>query len=98
VLALPRWIYPLPPEVDLLIGPDERCDLAPPDARLIADAVAKLTTARLEPAVAGAEPGERRMRLLIDHAWMHEYGEALPVYRPPGAGLPLKPTHLVRMP
>lgn len=98
VLALSRWIYPLPPEVDLLIGPDERCDLAPPDARLIADAVAKLTTAPVEPGGADAEPGERRMRLLIDHAWMHEYGEALPVYRPPGAGIPLKPTQLVRMP
>jgi nitrate reductase alpha subunit len=36
------------------------------------------------------------MRLLVDHAWMHEYGEALPTYRPPGLGLPVKPTQLVR--
>jgi nitrate reductase alpha subunit len=36
------------------------------------------------------------MRLLIDHAWMREYGEALPTYRPPGPGFPVKPTQLVR--
>ncbi|MEU4577184.1 molybdopterin-dependent oxidoreductase [Nonomuraea sp. ATR24] len=107
VLCLPRWIYPLPPEVDLLIGPDDRCDLAPPDPGLVADAVAKLSAGHAgHPGHAGhaghagrpdvPEPGGRRMRLLIDHAWMHEYGEALPVYRPPGAGLPIKPTHLVR--
>jgi hypothetical protein len=27
---------------------------------------------------------------------MHEYGEALPTYRPPGLGIPIKPTQLVR--
>jgi len=98
VLALPRWIYPLPPEVDLLIGPDDRCDLAAPEANLVADAVAELSAAHADPVRAGVDPGERRLRLLIDHAWMHEYGEALPVYRPPGHGIPLKPTQLVRLP
>ncbi|TMR92013.1 molybdopterin-dependent oxidoreductase [Nonomuraea basaltis] len=96
VLALPRPIYPLPPGVDLLIGPDDHCDLSQPDAELVADAVAKLAGR-----TAVAEPGGRaeggRMRLLVDHAWMHEYGEALPTYRPPGLGVPLKPTQLVRV-
>ncbi|PZG12344.1 molybdopterin-dependent oxidoreductase [Nonomuraea aridisoli] len=95
VLALPRPIYPLPPEVDLLIGPDEHCDLSPPDPELVAGAVT-----RLSGPAAPAEPGgtreSGRMRLLVDHAWMHEYGEALPTYRPPGQGIPLKPTQLVR--
>ncbi|MEV4174896.1 molybdopterin-dependent oxidoreductase [Nonomuraea sp. NPDC049709] len=95
VLALPRPIYPLPPDVDLLIGPDEHCDLSPPDPDLVADAVT-----RLAGGTGPAEPdGARqagRMRLLVDHAWMHEYGEALPTYRPPGLGLPVKPTQLVR--
>ncbi|MEV0596632.1 molybdopterin-dependent oxidoreductase [Nonomuraea cavernae] len=102
VLAIPRPIYPMPPEVELLIGPDDLCDLAPPDARLVADAVAKLAVDHVEPApVEAAGPAaealsvERRMRLLVDHAWMHEYGEALPTYRPPGPGLPVKPTQLV---
>ncbi|WP_162795664.1 molybdopterin-dependent oxidoreductase [Nonomuraea lactucae] len=97
VLAIPRPIYPLPPDVELLIGPDDRCDLAPPDAHLVADAVAKLALDRVEPAPAEAEApsaGER-MRLLLDHPWMHEYGEALPTYRPPGPGLPVKPTQLI---
>jgi nitrate reductase alpha subunit len=95
VLAIPRPIYPLPPEVELLIGPDDRCDLAPPDAGMVADAVAKLS---LSTSCAFTEPApvSARMRLLVDHAWMHEYGEALPTYRPPGAGLPVKPTQLVR--
>ncbi|MFD2354893.1 hypothetical protein ACFSTC_45000 [Nonomuraea ferruginea] len=44
------------------------------------------------------EPGEPGMRTVVDHAWMYEYGEALPVYRPPGVGVPLKPTQLVRLP
>ena len=98
VLAIPRPIYPLPPEVELLIGPDDRCDLAPPDAHLVADAVAKLTVDHVEPAAPGpaAIAAGGRMRLLVDHAWMHEYGEALPTYRPPGLGLPVKPTQLVR--
>lgn len=94
VLALPRWIYPLPPQVDLLIGPDDRCDLAAPDVRLVTETVAKLSAADVEPVPASA-PGPGRMRLLVDHPWMHECGEALPVYRPPVAGVPLKPTHLV---
>jgi hypothetical protein len=95
VLAIPRPIYPLPPEVDLLIGPDEQCDLAPPDPGLVAEAVARLAggAARVDPA---DSPGDGRMRLLVDHAWRHEYGEALPTYRPPGMGIPLKPTQLVR--
>ncbi|WP_433511395.1 molybdopterin-dependent oxidoreductase [Nonomuraea sp. CA-143628] len=98
VLAIPRPIYPLPPEVELLIGPDDRCDLAPPDAYLVADAVAKLTVDHMEPAAPdpAAVAAGGRMRLLVDHAWMHEYGEALPTYRPPGQGLPVKPTQLVR--
>jgi nitrate reductase alpha subunit len=98
VLAIPRPIYPLPPEVELLIGPDDRCDLAPPDARLVADAVAKLTVEHMEPAppAPAVAAAGGRMRLLVDHAWMHEYGEALPTYRPPGQGLPVKPTQLVR--
>ncbi|MEV0316770.1 molybdopterin-dependent oxidoreductase [Nonomuraea fuscirosea] len=95
VLALPRPIYPLPPEVDLLIGPDEHCDLSPPEPGLLAEAVARLAGSRA-PAEPGGAREERRMRLLVDHAWMHEYGEALPTYRPPGLGLPLKPTQLVR--
>ncbi len=95
MLALPRPIYPLPPEVDLLIGPDEHCDLSPPEPGLLAEAVARLAGSRA-PAEAGGAREERRMRLLVDHAWMHEYGEALPTYRPPGLGLPLKPTQLVR--
>ncbi|MEV0202900.1 molybdopterin-dependent oxidoreductase [Nonomuraea sp. NPDC050691] len=97
VLALPRPIYPLPPELDLLIGPDDRCDVALPEAGLVADAVAKLAVGRVEPAPARAQdpPVPKPMRLMVDHAWMHEYGEALPTYRPPGPGLPLKPTHLV---
>ncbi|SDM33119.1 molybdopterin-dependent oxidoreductase [Nonomuraea jiangxiensis] len=96
VLALPRPIYPLPPDVDLLIGPDEQCDLSSPDPELLAEAVTRLSgrTAPVEP---GAAPVDGRMRLLVDHAWMHEYGEALPTYRPPGLGLPLKPTQLVRV-
>ncbi|MEU1727773.1 molybdopterin-dependent oxidoreductase [Nonomuraea sp. NPDC050227] len=95
VLAIPRPIYPLPPEVDLLIGPDEQCDLAPPDAGLVAEAVARLAgrTSRADP---DGTPADGRMRLMVDHAWMHEYGEALPTYRPPGLGVPLKPTQLVR--
>ncbi|MCK2221458.1 molybdopterin-dependent oxidoreductase [Actinomadura sp. ATCC 31491] len=95
VLALPRPIYPLPPEVDLLIGPDEHCDLAPPDPALVTAAVARLAgrTAAAEP---GGGAADGRMRLLVDHAWMREYGEALPTYRPPGLGVPLKPTQLVR--
>jgi nitrate reductase alpha subunit len=96
VLALPRPIYPLPPDVDLLIGPDDHCDLSPPDARLVADAVAKLT-GPMPPAGPPAPAGDGRMRLLVDHAWMREYGEALPIYRPPGLGVPLKPTQLVRL-
>ncbi|MEO3875060.1 molybdopterin-dependent oxidoreductase [Nonomuraea sp. B12E4] len=96
VLALPRPIYPLPPDVDLLIGPDENCDLSPPDPELVAAAVARLS-GRTAPAEPGAAPAGGRMRLLVDHAWMHEYGEALPTYRPPGLGLPLKPTQLVRV-
>lgn len=97
VLALPRPIYPLPPDLDLLIGPDEHCDLSPPDTELVAGAVLRLA-GKAGPA-APAEPGGRasgRMRLLVDHAWMREYGEALPTYRPPGLGIPLKPTQLVR--
>ncbi|MFC5831338.1 molybdopterin-dependent oxidoreductase [Nonomuraea insulae] len=95
VLALPRPIYPLPPGVDLLIGPDEHCDLSPPDPDLVAGAVSRLSgeTALAEPYASGVF---ERMRLLVDHAWMHEYGEALPTYRPPGLGIPLKPTQLVR--
>ncbi|MER6942385.1 molybdopterin-dependent oxidoreductase [Nonomuraea sp. NPDC000554] len=103
VLAIPRPIYPLPPQVELLIGPDDGCDLAPPDVRLVADAVARLALDHHleQPYVQQphAEPPpqeEDRMRLLVDHAWMHEYGEALPTYRPPGPGLPVKPTQLVR--
>jgi nitrate reductase alpha subunit len=98
VLAIPRPIYPLPPEVELLIGPDDRCDLDPPDADLVADAVAKLSIDHVEPVTLEREtpPPEGRMRLLIDHAWMREYGEALPTYRPPGPGFPVKPTQLVR--
>lgn len=96
VLAIPRPIYPLPPDVELLIGPDDRCDLAPPDAQLVADAVAKLVVERGAPVPAGVEPpAGGRMRLLLDHPWMHEYGEALPTYRPPGPGLPVKPTQLI---
>ncbi|MFI7134290.1 molybdopterin-dependent oxidoreductase [Nonomuraea sp. NPDC050153] len=94
VLALPRPIYPLPPDVDLLIGPDDHCDLSPPDTALIAEAVARLA-ARAAPMQESGPPGGGRMRLLVDHAWMHEYGEALPTYRPPGLGIPLKPTQLV---
>ncbi|MGW0809798.1 molybdopterin-dependent oxidoreductase [Nonomuraea sp. NPDC002799] len=97
VLALPRPIYPLPPEVDLLIGPDDHCDLSPPDAELVAAAVARLA-GPAAPMVAGGGPDAARMRLMVDHAWMHEYGEALPTYRPPGLGIPLKPTQLVRWP
>lgn len=97
VLALPRWIQPLPPQVDLLIGPDERCDLVAPDARLVSDLVAKLSDGQVECA-AGPDPDVRGMRALVDHPWMYEYGEALPVYRPPGVGVPLKPTQLVRVP
>ncbi|MEU7003163.1 molybdopterin-dependent oxidoreductase [Nonomuraea sp. NPDC046570] len=37
-----------------------------------------------------------RMHLFVDHDWTHEYGEALPTYRPPAAGQPIKPTLLVR--
>jgi nitrate reductase alpha subunit len=48
------------------------------------------------PAEPGGAAAAGRMRLLVDHAWMHEYGEALPTYRPPGLGLPVKPTQLVR--
>ncbi|MEU6719975.1 molybdopterin-dependent oxidoreductase [Nonomuraea sp. NPDC046802] len=95
VLALPRPIYPLPPDVDLLIGPDEHCDMSPPDAELVTRAVARLA-GPAAPVEQGGGTGEARMRLLVDHAWMHEYGEALPIYRPPGLGIPLKPTHLVR--
>ncbi|MFG6194887.1 molybdopterin-dependent oxidoreductase [Nonomuraea sp. JJY05] len=95
VLALPRPIYPLPPDVDLIIGPDDHCDLSPPDAGLVAVAVARLA-GRAAPVQEGGPPGGGRMRLLVDHAWMHEYGEALPTYRPPGLGIPLKPTQLVR--
>ncbi|MFC4114559.1 molybdopterin-dependent oxidoreductase [Nonomuraea zeae] len=95
VLALPRPIYPLPPEVDLLIGPDEHCDLSPPDTELLAQAVSRLA-GPAAPVEAGGGPGDERMRLLVDHAWMHEYGEALPTYRPPGLGIPIKPTQLVR--
>ncbi|SEM14199.1 molybdopterin-dependent oxidoreductase [Nonomuraea pusilla] len=95
VLAVPRPIYPLPPDVDLLIGPDEQCDVAPPDAALVEGALARLGGGAA-PVEREAAPEQGRMRLLVDHAWMHEYGEALPVYRPPGRGLPLKPTHLVR--
>ncbi|MER6006848.1 molybdopterin-dependent oxidoreductase [Nonomuraea angiospora] len=95
VLALPRPIYPLPPDVDLIIGPDDHCDLSPPDAGLVAEAVARLA-GRAAPVQEGGPPGGGRMRLLVDHAWMHEYGEALPTYRPPGLGIPLKPTQLVR--
>lgn len=98
VLALPRWIYPLPPQVDLLIGPDERCDLAAPDARLVADMVAKLSDGQVEPAAEEPRADGHAMRTVVDHAWMYEYGEALPVYRPPGVGVPLKPTQLVRVP
>ncbi|NUP66470.1 MAG: hypothetical protein HOW71_30345, partial [Nonomuraea sp.] len=63
---------------------------------LVAEAVARLAggAARLDP---GGAPDDGRMRLLLDHAWMHEYGEALPTYRPPGLGVPLKPTQLVRL-
>ncbi|MET8866741.1 molybdopterin-dependent oxidoreductase [Nonomuraea sp. NPDC004580] len=99
VLALPRPIYPLPPDVDLLIGPDEHCDLTPPDPELLAGAVTRLagdTVPRRLPEP-GARPGFGRMRLMVDHAWMHEYGEALPTYRPPGLGIPVKPTQLVRV-
>ncbi|MEV0378807.1 molybdopterin-dependent oxidoreductase [Nonomuraea sp. NPDC050643] len=95
VLALPRPIYPLPPDVDLLIGPDDHCDLSPPDPELVAAAMARLTGG-LTPAAPGGVRAAERMRLLVDHAWMHEYGEALPTYRPPGLGIPLKPTQLVR--
>ncbi|MEU6797875.1 molybdopterin-dependent oxidoreductase [Nonomuraea wenchangensis] len=95
VLALPRPIYPLPPDVDLLIGPDDHCDLAPPGPELVGAAVARLGG---RPSAAGpaGRAADGRMRLLVDHAWMREYGEALPVYRPPGLGVPLKPTQLVR--
>ncbi|WP_219464479.1 molybdopterin-dependent oxidoreductase [Nonomuraea rhizosphaerae] len=99
VLAIPRPIYPLPPSVELLIGPDDGCDLAAPDAGMVADAVAKLSAAAFSPGgrvAVDAVGGASRMRLLVDHVWMHEYGEALPTYRPPGAGLPVKPTYLVR--
>ncbi|MGR6923001.1 molybdopterin-dependent oxidoreductase [[Actinomadura] parvosata] len=95
VLALPRPIYPLPPGVDLLIGPDEHCDLSPPDPELVAETLAKLSGETV-PAEPAGPAGAGRMRLLVDHAWMHEYGEALPTYRPPGLGLPVKPTQLVR--
>ncbi|SEG53132.1 nitrate reductase alpha subunit [Nonomuraea solani] len=95
VLALPRPIYPLPPEVDLLIGPDDHCDLSPPDPDLLTAAVARLAGGTV-PAEPGGVREAGRMRLLVDHAWMHEYGEALPTYRPPGLGLPVKPTQLVR--
>ncbi|MEV4064008.1 molybdopterin-dependent oxidoreductase [Nonomuraea dietziae] len=37
-----------------------------------------------------------RMHTFVDHDWMHEYGEALPTYRPPGTGQPVKPTLMVR--
>ncbi|WP_431900286.1 molybdopterin-dependent oxidoreductase [Nonomuraea sp. bgisy101] len=37
-----------------------------------------------------------RMHTLVDHDWMHEYGEALPTYRPPGTGQHVKPTLMVR--
>ncbi|QFY06970.1 molybdopterin-dependent oxidoreductase [Nonomuraea phyllanthi] len=98
VLALPRPIYPLPPDVDLLVGPDDHCDLSPPDAGLVADAVAKLLGGATcaAPGGTGGGPGGGRMRLLVDHPWMYEYGEALPTYRPPGLGVSLKPTQLVR--
>ncbi|MEV0617806.1 molybdopterin-dependent oxidoreductase [Nonomuraea sp. NPDC050404] len=95
VLALPRPIYPLPPDVDLLIGPDEHCDLSPPAPELVAAALAGMSGGAA-PAEADGVPPAGRMRLLVDHAWMHEYGEALPTYRPPGLGIPLKPTQLVR--
>ncbi|HEX4812834.1 MAG TPA: molybdopterin-dependent oxidoreductase [Nonomuraea sp.] len=96
VLALPRRIYPLPPDVDLLIGPDDHCDLAPPEAGLVAAAMARLSGPAAAPGPR-ERPGRGRMRLLVDHAWMREYGEALPTYRPPGLGVPLKPTQLVRL-
>ncbi|WP_237111099.1 hypothetical protein, partial [Nonomuraea sp. MG754425] len=96
VLALPRPIYPLPPGVDLLIGPDEHCDLSPPDPELVTAAMARLTGGDA-PAAPDQALVSGRMRLLVDHAWMHEYGEALPTYRPPGLGLPVKPTQLVRV-
>ncbi|NRQ39780.1 molybdopterin-dependent oxidoreductase [Nonomuraea sp. NN258] len=97
VLAIPRPIYPLPPEVELLIGPDDQCDLAAPDSGMVAAALSKLSSrATTAPASRDAGAADGRMRLLVDHAWMHEYGEALPTYRPPGLGIPVKPTQLVR--
>ena len=60
VLALPRPIYPLPPDLDLLIGPDEHCDLSPPDTELVAGAVLRLA-GKAGPA-APAEPGGAGVR------------------------------------
>ncbi|NBE98682.1 hypothetical protein FE391_41770 [Nonomuraea sp. KC401] len=96
VLALPRPIYPLPPDVDLIVGPDDHCDLSSPDTELVVAAVTRMI-GRVDPAGPRRMPTAGRMRLLLDHAWMHEYGEALPTYRPPGLGVPLKPTQLVRV-
>ncbi|TDE20447.1 hypothetical protein E1295_47195 [Nonomuraea mesophila] len=96
VLALPRPIYPLPPDVDLIVGPDDHCDLSSPDTELVVAAVTRMI-GRVDPVGPRRMPPAGRMRLLLDHAWMHEYGEALPTYRPPGLGVPLKPTQLVRV-
>jgi hypothetical protein len=91
VLALPRPIYPLPPAVDLLIGPDEHCDLSPPDPELVAVALA-----RMAGGTPPAEPGGAAAAGRLRGRGVHPRRHALPTYRPPGLGLPVKPTQLVR--